>query len=228
MDRMRNSSGSRTQRYRPASEFDEATLTRKREYWRTKKREQRAKLSVLKKEGLKAENSRICKSRASAIHLTGDENGSVTLPPGVPGPTLLNSDGTYQTGQRRNPSHLFEKSSLLLGTEENAGPTSSLSSEQSATVQSRAVREGQLDIANQKDRWFQKVKLNNVLPQFPATSSDSRNNPKGVTASRRTVGAVSGTFSPAKLNGVLLDSCSQLPAIQIKASSVHCEVRNKS
>ncbi|XP_073331283.1 uncharacterized protein [Pagrus major] len=33
------------QRYRPASEYDDATLAQKREYWRTKKREQRARLS---------------------------------------------------------------------------------------------------------------------------------------------------------------------------------------
>ncbi|XP_013887772.1 uncharacterized protein si:dkey-28a3.2 [Austrofundulus limnaeus] len=32
-------------RYRPASEYDDATLAQKREYWRNKKREQRARLS---------------------------------------------------------------------------------------------------------------------------------------------------------------------------------------
>ncbi|XP_044041137.1 uncharacterized protein si:dkey-28a3.2 isoform X2 [Siniperca chuatsi] len=37
--------GSMSHRYRPASEYDDATLAQKREYWRTKKREQRARLS---------------------------------------------------------------------------------------------------------------------------------------------------------------------------------------
>lgn len=37
--------GSTSHRYRPASEYDDATLAQKREYWRTKKREQRARLS---------------------------------------------------------------------------------------------------------------------------------------------------------------------------------------
>ncbi|XP_070849568.1 uncharacterized protein [Chaetodon trifascialis] len=37
--------GSASHRYRPASEYDDATLAQKREYWRTKKREQRARLS---------------------------------------------------------------------------------------------------------------------------------------------------------------------------------------
>ncbi|XP_030579055.1 uncharacterized protein LOC115775715 isoform X2 [Archocentrus centrarchus] len=37
--------GSACHRYRPASEYDDATLALKREYWRNKKREQRARLS---------------------------------------------------------------------------------------------------------------------------------------------------------------------------------------
>ncbi|XP_029382188.1 uncharacterized protein LOC115058806 [Echeneis naucrates] len=37
--------GSSSHRYRPASEYDDTTLAQKREYWRTKKREQRARLS---------------------------------------------------------------------------------------------------------------------------------------------------------------------------------------
>lgn len=37
--------GSTSHRYRPAAEYDDATLAQKREYWRTKKREQRARLS---------------------------------------------------------------------------------------------------------------------------------------------------------------------------------------
>ncbi|XP_071334304.1 uncharacterized protein [Trachinotus anak] len=37
--------GSASHRYRPASEYDDTTLAQKREYWRTKKREQRARLS---------------------------------------------------------------------------------------------------------------------------------------------------------------------------------------
>ncbi|XP_053715688.1 uncharacterized protein si:dkey-28a3.2 isoform X1 [Synchiropus splendidus] len=36
---------SRSHRYRPASEYDDATLAQKREYWRNKKREQRARRS---------------------------------------------------------------------------------------------------------------------------------------------------------------------------------------
>ncbi|KAG8006344.1 hypothetical protein GBF38_005607, partial [Nibea albiflora] len=41
--------GSMSHRYRPAAEYDDATLAQKREYWRTKKREQRARLSERRK-----------------------------------------------------------------------------------------------------------------------------------------------------------------------------------
>lgn len=37
--------GGSPHRYRPASEYDDATLSQKRQYWRTKKREQRARLT---------------------------------------------------------------------------------------------------------------------------------------------------------------------------------------
>ncbi|KAI1898539.1 hypothetical protein AGOR_G00073400 [Albula goreensis] len=230
MDSMQNSSSLRTQRYRPASEFDEATLVRKREYWRIKKREQRAKLSLLKKERLTAANTRTCKSRASTRHLTREENRPITVPLAVPAPTLLNSDGTYQTGSQP------KKSSHQVGTEKNANPPSVLCSEQSTAGQSHVLQDGQSVTTSQKDRWFQKIKLNNVLPQFPATSSDSRNNSKGAGAGRKAIvcsstSAASGTFPSAKLNGVLLDSCSQVPPVQIKVqptSVIHCEDQDES
>ncbi|XP_054457240.1 uncharacterized protein si:dkey-28a3.2 [Anoplopoma fimbria] len=43
--------GSKSHRYRPASEYDDATLTQKRQYWRTKKREQRARLTERRGKG---------------------------------------------------------------------------------------------------------------------------------------------------------------------------------
>ncbi|XP_062300807.1 uncharacterized protein si:dkey-28a3.2 [Scomber scombrus] len=45
MPTIKGKGGSMSHRYRPASEYDDATLAQKREYWRTKKREQRARLS---------------------------------------------------------------------------------------------------------------------------------------------------------------------------------------
>ncbi|KAG7465269.1 hypothetical protein MATL_G00174600 [Megalops atlanticus] len=215
---MQNSGGSRTQRYRPASEFDEATLARKREYWRTKKREQRAKLSELKKERA---NARISKCSASGGHQT------VRL--SMAGPTLLNSDGTYHTGVcLQVASEGAEKASAFNGMQdgENAG----LAAGGNCTSVG-----GQPAVADQKERWFQKIKLNNVLPLFPAARSDSRNNPKGASVDRKVAGcspvhAAGGTFSPAKPNGALSDSCSQVPAVKIKVppiGSPHCQVQNE-
>ncbi|TMS02030.1 Uncharacterized protein E3U43_007570 [Larimichthys crocea] len=45
MPTAKSKGGSMSHRYRPASEYDDATLAQKREYWKTKKREQRARLS---------------------------------------------------------------------------------------------------------------------------------------------------------------------------------------
>ncbi|TTI61479.1 hypothetical protein Baya_15455 [Bagarius yarrelli] len=79
------------QRYRPVSEFDEATLASKREYWRIKKREQRAKLSKAKK---KVKASGVCKPVCTGGH--GSQKS-----PGEFSSTLLNSDGSYQTQNQK-------------------------------------------------------------------------------------------------------------------------------
>ncbi|KAK9972261.1 hypothetical protein ABG768_025583 [Culter alburnus] len=51
-------------RYQPAAEFDDVTLARKREYWRSKKREQRARKSSAKKK-IGNENLGLCMSVVS-------------------------------------------------------------------------------------------------------------------------------------------------------------------
>ncbi|XP_030017888.1 uncharacterized protein LOC115438416 isoform X2 [Sphaeramia orbicularis] len=45
MPSVKGKGGSTAHRYRPASEYDDTTLAQKREYWRNKKREQRARLT---------------------------------------------------------------------------------------------------------------------------------------------------------------------------------------
>lgn len=76
-------------RYRPVSEFDEVTLASKREYWRTKKREQRARLSKAKKK-VKPSNTGICKPVCTDGHVSHMSHCELS-------PNLLNSDGSYQT-----------------------------------------------------------------------------------------------------------------------------------
>lgn len=98
-------------RYRPVSEFDEVTLASKREYWRTKKREQRARLSKAKKK-VKASNTGLCKPVCTDGHVSHCEFS----------PTLLNSDGSYQTSVAQNQTKgmvICKKEMKSLTTEES-------------------------------------------------------------------------------------------------------------
>lgn len=101
-------------RYRPVSEFDEVTLASKREYWRTKKREQRAKLSKAKKK-VKAPNTGICKTVCRDGHVPQTSRSEFR-------PTLLNSDGSYQTRVAQNQTKgmvICKKEMKNLTTEES-------------------------------------------------------------------------------------------------------------
>lgn len=61
--------GSAAQRYRPAAQYDDATLAQKREYWRTKKREQRARLSERRKKPAQDfQKKALCPNAPSAVN----------------------------------------------------------------------------------------------------------------------------------------------------------------
>ncbi|XP_046904941.1 uncharacterized protein si:dkey-28a3.2 [Hypomesus transpacificus] len=154
----------RSQRYRPAAEFDDATLAQKREYWRTKKREQRAKLS---------------ERRGKPISNTLNSNASHTRV--VAGPPLLNSDGSYQT-------EVANASGLPVRGKGDAEHTDTA-------------------CQNQKERWFQRIKLNKVLPQFPASNPGPDNQPPGA--------AVNRPVMSAKSNGALLNHASSVPQVRV-------------
>lgn len=101
-------------RYRPVSEFDEVTLASKREYWRTKKREQRAKLSKAKKK-VKAANTGICKTVCRDGHVPQMTRSEFR-------PTLLNSDGSYHARVAQNQTKgmvICKKEMKNLTTEES-------------------------------------------------------------------------------------------------------------
>ncbi|XP_076829709.1 uncharacterized protein LOC143475684 isoform X2 [Brachyhypopomus gauderio] len=82
------------QRYRPVSEFDEVTLACKREYWRTKKREQRARLSLAKKVSRTPKTGGY-KPVLSVSSLT--DNRVSGIPHSNCRPALLSTNGSYQT-----------------------------------------------------------------------------------------------------------------------------------
>ncbi|KAG7330071.1 hypothetical protein KOW79_006293 [Hemibagrus wyckioides] len=101
-------------RYRPVSEFDEVTLASKREYWRTKKREQRARLSNAKKE-VKAPNTENCKPVCTDGHVPQKSHCEFS-------PILLNSDNSYQTSVAQNQTKgavICKKDMKSLTTEES-------------------------------------------------------------------------------------------------------------
>lgn len=100
-------------RYRPVSEFDEVTLASKREYWRTKKREQRARLSKAKKK-VKAPNTGICKTVSTDGHVSHMSHCEFS-------PTLLNRDGSSQpsVAQNQTKGMVSYKKMKSLTTEES-------------------------------------------------------------------------------------------------------------
>ncbi|KAK6323097.1 hypothetical protein J4Q44_G00054360 [Coregonus suidteri] len=194
----------RGQRYRPASEFDDATLAQKREYWKTKKREQRAKLSEVKK--AKATNRGSNSLGRNAVHNTLTSmalNSSASCSMAGSAPPLLNSDGSYQTNVGGAPVVLLKGKGSAVFHHQN-----------------HSVGEGDQNSssANQKERWFQRIKLDKVLPQFPTSSSGPG---KGAMVCKMAVksspkgGTVIGTVTPAKHNGVLLNSGSSVPLVKV-------------
>ncbi|XP_017575444.1 uncharacterized protein si:dkey-28a3.2 [Pygocentrus nattereri] len=87
------------QRYRPVSEFDEVTLACKREYWRTRKREQRARQTLAKKLS-KSPSTGICKPAVTV--LTQTNKHVPDIPHSQFSPTFLNSAGSYQADVTQN------------------------------------------------------------------------------------------------------------------------------
>ncbi|XP_063326390.1 uncharacterized protein si:dkey-28a3.2 isoform X2 [Pelmatolapia mariae] len=85
--------GSTSHRYRPASEYDDATLALKREYWRNKKREQRARLSE-ERERHKHNNS----SRGGKqLNAPAEEDSTLAQSSGALSPPLQSNDNSYNS-----------------------------------------------------------------------------------------------------------------------------------
>ncbi|KAJ8008110.1 hypothetical protein DPEC_G00101360 [Dallia pectoralis] len=189
----------RGQRYRPASEFDDATLAQKREYWRNKKREQRAKLSEVKRERSKATNRASKSSGGNLVDKTLNSmplNSSGSCSMTGSAPPLLNSDGSYQNDVCSAPVILLKEKG------------SAISHHQNYTV---GEAEQNSASANQKERWFQRIKLNKVLPPFEASGAGQE---KGamvcqmVVKSSPTGDAVIGDVTSARPNGALMNCSS--------------------
>ncbi|XP_051754559.1 uncharacterized protein si:dkey-28a3.2 isoform X3 [Ctenopharyngodon idella] len=144
-------------RYQPAAEFDDVTLARKREYWRSKKREQRARKSSAKKK-IGNENLGLCMSVVS-------DEPALQIPKVDNDPSLHNHD-------------------ISCKLEDSDAPRNSSSSGLSVSECNVTM------VPCQKERWFQKTKLNHVLPKFPETSTNSL---KGVMGNKKIKSSFTGS-----------------------------------
>ncbi|XP_016368760.1 uncharacterized protein LOC107708877 [Sinocyclocheilus rhinocerous] len=136
-----SSKTSSKRRYQPAAEFDDATIARKREYWRSKKREQRARKSSTKKK-IGNENLGL---RMSVVSEASND------------PSLHNHNVSFKREDADAPKNSFSSGLSV--------------SETNITM-----------VPCQKARWFQRTKLNHVLPQYPETSTNSL---KGVMGNKK-------------------------------------------
>ncbi|XP_067257048.1 uncharacterized protein si:dkey-28a3.2 isoform X2 [Chanodichthys erythropterus] len=144
-------------RYQPAAEFDDVTLARKREYWRSKKREQRARKSSAKQK-IGNENLELCMSVVS-------DEPALQIPKVDNDPSLHNHD-------------------ISCKLEDTDAPRNSSSSGLSVSECNVTM------VSCQKERWFQKTKLNHVLPKFPETSTNSL---KGVMGNKKIKSSFTGS-----------------------------------
>ncbi|KAM4537187.1 uncharacterized protein PAE49_021558 [Odontesthes bonariensis] len=88
--------GSMSHRYRPASEYDDATLAQKREYWRNKKREQRARLS--EQRGKPTPDSR--GGKLPHLYVSAGVNPSLSDSFAVLSPLSQSGNDSYNTGSQ--------------------------------------------------------------------------------------------------------------------------------
>ncbi|XP_028988855.1 uncharacterized protein si:dkey-28a3.2 [Betta splendens] len=160
---------STSQRYRPASGYDDATLAQKREYWRTKKREQRARLS----------------QRRGKPH---DAGGLQLL--SAPAPLTSTSSGPFKL------------------------PLTDFPAPQSGS----AVQDSALGSAeSRKEKWFQTMKLNKVLPHIAATCSITARAASDAAATDclKAKGRVTRAVTSATSSGTQQDTSSSVPPVKV-------------
>ncbi|KAL6118890.1 uncharacterized protein ACO6RY_03589 [Pungitius sinensis] len=112
MPTAKDKSGSASHRYRPASEYDDATLTQKRQYWRTKKREQRARLTERRRKGTQG-------GKLLHLHDPAVANSTLTLPFAAFSSPLQSNDDSCKkvTASSASPSVNLATASSVEATE---------------------------------------------------------------------------------------------------------------
>ncbi|XP_060922478.1 uncharacterized protein si:dkey-28a3.2 [Limanda limanda] len=186
MPTAKDKGGSASHPHQPASEYDDATLAQKREYWRTKKREQRARLS--ERRGRPAQDSP--GKKLLLLNTTAVVNSTLSGSLAAPSSPVQSKDESYKTPNVSPASH-----------------------------SANAVGEGSFETPeSQKPKWFHTMKLDKVLPQFPASCSISAKAARGNTAAvknRAASGAVNRAITSPTPSGTQLDSSSSVPPVRV-------------
>ncbi|XP_053272077.1 uncharacterized protein si:dkey-28a3.2 isoform X1 [Pleuronectes platessa] len=186
MPTAKDKGGSASHRHQPASEYDDATLAQKREYWRTKKREQRARLS--QRRGRPSQDSR--GKKLLHLNTTAVVNSTLSGILADPSSPVQSNDESYKTPNVSPASH-----------------------------SANAVGEGSFETPeNPKPKWFHTMKLDKVLPQFPASCSISAKAARGNTTAlkcRAARGAVNRAITSPTPSGTQLDSSSSVPPVRV-------------
>ncbi|XP_062239790.1 uncharacterized protein LOC133949812 [Platichthys flesus] len=184
MPTAKDKGGSASHRHQPASEYNDATLAQKREYWRTKKREQRARLS--ERRGRPSQDSR--GKKILHLNTTAVVNSTLSGILAAPSSPVQSNDESYKTPNVSPASH-----------------------------SANAVGEGSFETPeSQKPKWFHTMKLDKVLPQFPASCSISAKAARGDAVKCRAArGAVNRAITSPTPSGTQLDSSSSVPPVRV-------------
>ncbi|XP_007255766.3 uncharacterized protein si:dkey-28a3.2 [Astyanax mexicanus] len=176
-------------RYRPVSEFDEATLACKREYWRTQKREQRAKMSM-GTTSPRNTNTRRCKR---AVTTSPQTNKPVPDKPHSQfTPAFPQSGGSFQnnvTQKRTNACHFTPETNVRteINQKNTCGrrnlnkvvhqlPENNADSTKFKSFTNLSHFTPEISVGtemNQKDTWCERINLNKVVNQFPENNTNS-------------------------------------------------------
>ncbi|XP_059210613.1 uncharacterized protein si:dkey-28a3.2 isoform X2 [Centropristis striata] len=185
--------GSASHRYRPASEYDDATLTQKRQYWRTKKREQRARLSERRRKS--TQDSHLHKTD-SLLHLHA---------PAVVNSTLSDSFAAFSSPLQNN---------------DNSNKTVNVSP---ASQSGNTVGDISVEVTeNQKGKWLNTMRFNKDLPQLPASCTISAKAARSNTATGKCLtarGAVSRAITSPTPSGTQLNSQPSVPPVRVSRTT---------
>nr|XP_033507860.1 uncharacterized protein si:dkey-28a3.2 [Epinephelus lanceolatus]XP_033507861.1 uncharacterized protein si:dkey-28a3.2 [Epinephelus lanceolatus]XP_033507862.1 uncharacterized protein si:dkey-28a3.2 [Epinephelus lanceolatus]XP_033507863.1 uncharacterized protein si:dkey-28a3.2 [Epinephelus lanceolatus]XP_033507864.1 uncharacterized protein si:dkey-28a3.2 [Epinephelus lanceolatus] len=189
MPTAKDKGGSTSHRCRSASDYDDATLTQKREYWRTKKREQRARLT---------------ERRGKSTQDSGGEKRHLHAP-AVLNSTLSDSFPAFSTPlQSNDESHKTVNISLASQSGKTMGDSSADAAE--------SQKEKWLHTAKLN-------KVLPQLPASCSISVKAARGDTATVKSLTAKGAVSRAVTSPTTSGTQLNTCSSVPPVRVTTTT---------